>query len=339
MNAATINRTSFLFAFGLPALIIIAATIIAFTPLIVTYPELAIGVTYDLTLSAPLLYLFLIRKTNLPKTTVILFFVGGVFIASFLLPKDQQFHLNIVKLWLLPVVEISGLAFISFSAYRTFQTYKSFKGKSSDVFTILRETCRKPIKIPMLANVFAFEIAVLYYTFFSWKKFKPNEQTFSYHKKNGTVILFGVIIFLITVETLVFHILIIQWNVIVAWILTISSLYVSLQLFAHIKAIFQRPIEITGGKLFVRYGLFGDSEIDLQNIEKIEFSSVLPDEKEGVKRLSLLGELEQFNTKIHLKNEAELNGFYGIKSNFKTLLLYIDETEKFKKLIEQNDSN
>ena len=121
--------------------------------------------------------------------------------------------------------------------------------------------------------------------------------------------------------------------------MTISSLYVSLQLFAHIKAIFQRPIEISDEKLFVRYGLFGDAEIDLKILKRLNFLPCCPHEKEGVKRLSLLGELEQFNTKILLKHEAELNGFYGIKSKCKTLLLFVDETEKFKNLITTNDAN
>ena len=60
MNAATLNRNSLLIVYGLPALIIIAATGLALTPLMAKYPEIAIGITYALTLTAPLLYLFLI---------------------------------------------------------------------------------------------------------------------------------------------------------------------------------------------------------------------------------------------------------------------------------------
>lgn len=298
MNAATLNRNSLLLIYGLPALVILSATVIAFTPLIATYPELAVGITYDLTLSAPLLYLFLIRKTAIPKTTVVPIFVGGIVIASFLLPKEQQFHLDLIKIWLLPVIEIGGLAFISYTAYNTFKTFKSLKGKSSDVFEILRETCQKTIGIPILANVFAFEIAVFYYALFGWKKLEPNETNFTYHKKSGKVPLFGIIIFLITVETFVLHVLVAEWNNIVAWVLTVPSTYFVVQLFAHLKAISQRPVEITDGKLFVRYGLFGDAEIDIENIENIEFLSVMPVQKERIKHLAILGELEQFNTAL-----------------------------------------
>ena len=114
MNTATINRFSLLFAYGLPPFIIVFAAGLALTPLVAQYPELAIGITYDLTLTAPLLYLFLTRKTQLPKITAIPIFVVGVFLASTLLPKDQQFHLNFIKTWFLPIVEIGIVGVIGF---------------------------------------------------------------------------------------------------------------------------------------------------------------------------------------------------------------------------------
>ena len=146
-------------------------------------------------------------------------------------------------------------------------------------------------------------------------------------------------IFLILMETLVLHILVARWSELIAWILTISSLYVSIQLFAHIKAMLQRPIEITDGKLHIRYGLFGDTEIGLDNIESVEFSNTNTSVEKGTKKLALFGDLEQTNTKITLKQEETLNGFYGFTSKYNSLLFYVDERDEFKKLIEQNDNS
>lgn len=339
MNVAILNRSSPLLIYGLPTLIIFCATTIAFTPFFAQHPELAIGITYDLTLSAPLLYLFLIRKTKIPKITVVPFFTVGIIIASFILPGEQQSHLDFIKFWIAPVVELGVLAFVGLSAYKTFQTYKFLKGKSSDVLTILRETCRKTLTFPILANVFAFEIAVFYYAFLSWKKSKPAANTFTYHKKNGAIALYAAFIFIISMETIVIHVLVAMWSALLAWILTLSSLYIVWLFFAHIKAILQRPIEVADDKVFIRYGLLGEAEIDLDNIESVELSSVPPAEKDDAKRISPLGELEQFNTIIQLKQESTTNGFYGIKSKYKTLLLFVDENQKFKQLITTNDTN
>lgn len=337
MKSATLNRTPLFLAFGLPALIIATAISIASSSLITAYPELAIAITYDLTISAPLFYLFFIRKTNISKKTAMPFFVLGIVLATFLVPVEQQFHLSLIKYWIFPIVELFVFGYIAWKVYKTVKFYQSAKKENSDILNILQETCQKVLGIPILANAVAFEMSVIYYGFFKWRKPTFDKNSFTYHQKSGKVAVFGAIIFIVAVETLVIHFLIAQWNEIVAWVLTLASVYVLLQIFAHLKAIYQRPIEISDDKLFIRYGLFGGVEIDLENIENIELTSVKPSEKEGVKQIALLGELEYFNTKIQLKNEAEFAGFYGVKNKFKTLLLFVDDNERFKQSIKITD--
>ncbi len=338
MFTLTESRGLQLLAYLILALIPIACLSIAFSSLIVEYPELATGITYDLTLTTSLLYLFLIWKTKIPKTTVVPFFVVGIIIASYILPADQQFHLGLIKTWVLPFVEISVLSFVGFSVYKTVKTFRKMKNQDSDVLTVLQKTSDKMFGIPLLANAIAFEIAVFYYGLIRWKKFAQSSNTFSYHKNSGKTALFLVIIFIIAIETVVLHILVAQWNVIIAWILTASSAYVLIQIFGHFKAIFQRPIEVIGDKLLVRYGLFGGAEIDLGNIKTVTSAAIKPNNMTGVKQVSLLADLEQFNTKIELNESASFSGFYGIKDEFKTLLLFVDEPEKFRELI-TNDSD
>jgi hypothetical protein len=334
MNALISNRTSLLLAYGLPALIIVVAVSIASTSLITAHPELAVGITYDLTLTAPLIYLFFIRKTKIPKMTVMPVFVGGIILASFLLPAGERFHLDLVKFWILPVIEVFVLGYIGFTVYKTVKTYRAVKSESTDILKILRETCRKTLGLPVLADAAAFELAVLYYGFLKWKKPLPAENAYTCHRTSGKIALYGAVIFILTIETIVVHILIAMWSELAAWILTLTSAYVILQLFAHLKALGQRPIEITEDRIFIRYGLFEGVEIERENIEDIEFSSVKTDRDKPFKQAALLGELEHFNMKIRLKNAAEFTGLYGMKSKFQTLLLFVDEKEKFKRLIE-----
>ncbi len=329
MNVANINFNSKIITFGLPLSIFLLAISLSLTNLLTVYPEFAVAVTYDLTLTAPLIYLFLIRKTQIPKLTVIPVFVLGVVTASLILPSENRFHLNLITTFVLPVAEIIAVTFFGITAYKSYKTYQSLSGKSADVLEILRKTCRTRIFSPRIAEMAAFEISVFYYAVLSWKK-SPRENTFSYHKKSGIIALYSIIIFIVAVETLVVHILVAMWSETAAWILTALSIYFLFQLFAHLKAVLQRPFEITRNKLYLRYGLFGDAMIETENIEKIEETSAPFEYEKGAKKLALLGGLEPHNLKIELKDEIVVKSFYGIESKAKTLYLFVDEIEEFK---------
>lgn len=337
MTKTFLNRSFYYLAYLFLAAIFTLSFVFSNTSLLIKYPELAVGITLDLTLMAPLLYAFVIWKTKIPKTTIVPFFVISTIIASNLVPADQQFYLSQIKTWVIPIIEIGVLGFLAFTVYKTVIAYRAAKDKDSDIFNVLFEVSNKLFGNKLFAKLLAFELAVIYFAFFSWRKPKLTANTFTYHKKSGKLVLYGAIIFIIVAEAIVIHILLAEWNFYVAWILTLSSLYLSLQLFAHFKAMYQRPIEIIGDKLYVRYGLFGGGKIELRNIERIESSMIKPNETENVKQVSLLGEIEQFNTKIQLKEKATFSGFYGKEDDYKTLLLFVDEKEEFKKLVSDSE--
>ena len=361
MKVKALSQASFLLIYGLPAFIIFTSVCIAFSPLLILYPELAVGVTYDLALTTPLLYLFLIRKKEIPKITVLPIFFLGVTIASFIIPIEQQFHLSIIKNWIFPMVEVSVLGYIGFSVYKIVKIYKSNKHETPDVYTILRltsqdliekiispqllinrfllQTDRKELNIKWYANLIAFEAAIIYYGLFKWRKPKLTQNQFTYHKKSGFIVLLGVIIFIITAETIVLHVLIEQWSRVIAWVLTIPGLYFVLQLFAHTKAVYLRPIELTDDKLILRYGLFGEAEIDLDNIEEIKFSLIVPSGDYKVVQMSIVKGFEQFNTQIYLKEEISVSRLYGFKAKCNALLFFVDENKKLMNMIKHNEFN
>jgi hypothetical protein len=140
---------------------------------------------------------------------------------------------------------------------------------------------------------------------------------------------------MIAVETFVLHILIAKWSMIAAWILTAFSIYFLFQIFAHGKAIFLRPVEIAGDKLFIRCGLLGDAEIELANIASIEQIAPSFTPADGEIKLSPLGDFSACNLKISLQTEAVLNGVYGKKKNFKAITLSVDEADIFRSEIEK----
>ena len=361
MTMTIFNRNSFYLIYGIPLLIFALSIGVAVSPLLWEHPELAIGVTYDLTITAPIIYLLLIRNTGIPKITVVPFITGGIFLGSFILPGEMQFHLNLVKYWILPAVELAVVGYVGFAAYKTIGIYKSVRNQDADVYTVLRLTCenifdqffskniavdrlmiekgKEPLKSRWYTNALSLEIAVFYYAFIGWKGAREVKGVFSYHKNSGFRLLYGAILFLLIAETVVLHIIIERWSFFAAWAITILSFYLAIQLFAHLKAMSQRPIEVRDETLFVRNGLFGEAEISLADIESIELSSIVPGETEGVVRASLLKDIEQFNTIVRVKTEKTFRGFYGMKSKFKTLLLYVDENIVFKKLIDKYESD
>lgn len=329
----TINIQKNLIIFGIPLLILILIFLITKSPLFKTNPDyLAIGITFDLLLTVPFIYFLLIRKTNIPKTTVFPFIILGVVLCSIILPSENQQYLNLFKTWILPIVELSVLLYVIYNVRKGIKSYKQKKDLSIDFFTALKNTCYeilpKNVVIPVVT-----EIAVFYYGFIYWKKRELKENEFSYHKDSGTITLLIAIIFIVVIETVVLHILLIKWSSFAAWILTFLSIYSGIQIFGFVKSMLKRPISIENNTLFLRYGIMNETTINLKNIDNIEISSKDIELNKETRKLSFLGELESHNIIIHLKEENELIGLYGIKRGYKNLALYVDDKVEFKNRI------
>lgn len=291
------------------------------------------AVTVDLLLTVPLAYFLLIRKSQIPKTTVIPVMIIGLLIGSYFLPKENQTYLDLFKTWALPVIEVSILTFVIIKARRVIKSYKKLKSVSPDFYETLKNFCveilPKKFVIP-----FATEVAVFYYGFVSWKTRKPSSNEFTYHKNSGTPSLLAAFIIIIVIETIALHFLLAQWTMTAAWILTGLSIYTAVQVLGFAKALERRPITITEKELLLRYGIMNESQISISDIESVVLSSTELEKDKLSKTLSPLGELESHNVIINLKRENTLIGLYGIKKKFKTIGLHIDEPSDFKEKIE-----
>lgn len=322
--------------FFLPLLVILSSVFIVVSGIFWQQPDaLAIGVTYDLVLTAPLLYLFLIRNKKIPKITVVSFFIGGLLLATFLLPDTYHFHLDLVWTYLFPLVELSLLSLVLYKTSQAIRSLRKNKG-TADFLTLLQATTEKVLGNRRVALVLSTELAVVYYSLFSWRKRLPQQASqFSYHRQNGAPAVYSVIIFLLLIETAALHFVAALWSPLFAWILTISSLHVCLQLFGHLRAMHLRPIALGHQRLYVRNGLMGDTEIFFDNIKSVGFVKQAPDNK-NTYHLSFLKMLEPYNLAIRLKEPVVVLGMYGIRKTCTTLLLNIDQKEIFKEKLDKN---
>ncbi len=257
----------------------------------------------------------------------------GLLLGSYFLPKGSQTYLELFKTWGLPVIELSVLTFVVLKVRSAIGQYKRLKGINPDFFSMLKSTCRE-ILPPRLVVLFATEVAVIYYGFINWWTSSPQKNEFTYHKESGSPALLGAFIFIIIIETFVFHLLLAQWSVVAAWVLSALSIYTAFQVFGFARSLAKRPILIDEDSLVLRYGILNEATIPFPDIDRIELSSKRA-EYSGFIKLSPLGELESHNVIIGLNKENTAVGLYGMKKRFTIIGLHIDEPKKFKEQVDR----
>lgn len=330
-NTTTLQRN--LIIFGIPLMIVCLMVLIANSSIFQNNANaVAIGITFDLVLTVPLVYFLLIRKTNIPVTTVVPFLILGIVVCSIILPPENQYYLNLFKTWALPVIELSIVSYIVYNIRKAVKQFKLNKDQSFDFFTTLKTTCSE-ILPKGLVMPFVTEIAVIYYGFIYWKKRTLRENEFSYHKESGTITLLIAIIFIVGIETVTVHVLLSKWSIIAAWIFTFLSIYSGIQIFGFLKSMLKRPISVEGNKVNLRYGIMSETTINIEDIVSVEITSKDFEKSKENRKLSILGELESHNMVIRLKNENTLTGLYGVKRTYKNLAIYVDDKQEFKNRI------
>lgn len=320
-------------SFGIPLVLFFVLIFLMKSSSINLSDKLSFAITVDLLLSVPLVYFLLIRKTQISKTTVIPVMFIGLLIGSYFMPKEDQTYLFFFKTWIFPIIEVSVFTFLIIKVRDKIKNFRESEGSAPDFYTILKSTCYEilPKRVVM---IIVTEIAVFYYSFISWKTKPLLENEFSYHKQSGTQALFGAFILIIIIETIAFHFLLALWSIVLAWVLTILSIYTTVQVFGFAKSLSKRPILLNNNSLTLKYGILNETEISFLDIEKIEISNRLPIKDLSLAMLSPIAKFENHNVLIYLNNENEIVNLYGMKKKFKVIGVFFDEPKKFKDKID-----
>jgi len=336
MTLLKTNRIVIL-TYGLPILVVLFSIALALSPILKQYPELATAITYDLVLTAPILFLLLSLRTNTPKIRAIPFFVGGIAIANILLPESGQEHLSYIKTYLLPLIEIVVLIVISLKIYKGLKTFRINSNVSSDFQIISRKSVIELFGESRYTSFLASEITMLYYAFFSWKPKKLIGTEFSNYKENASIAIAGAFLMIVCIETYAFHVILIKWSSITAWFLTGLSIYSAMGIIAHIKALLNRPSELTNEKLVIKNGLIADISIPLTEIDKIEkFSGELNSKELKIGNLGLGKESSNHNIAIHFNKGLTIQKIYGFTEECDILLIHMDEKNRFLNAVNTN---
>lgn len=324
-------------AIGVPVLVMLFLVGLTQTQLFQNSPDkLSNLILLDFLLTVPILFLFLSRRTQIPKFIFLYFILAGIFIAGFILPADQQDLLSQVRSILIPLVEIGLFSMVAYKLYSINKSFKEQEGEEEmEFFEKLKMACSEVLP-GKLSAVLATEIAVFYYLFAGKKKL-PGEHDFTYFEKSGIKAVLLVFLGLLVMEVVIVHILAERWSTSLAWLLSIFGAYACLQIAAILRSLDKHLISIDfkGELLKLRYGFVNSVDIPFENIDRIEKSSkTLQSEKQMVS-LSAFDMIDSHNIILHLKEEQTLNKFYGMKKDFKAIGFYIDEHKDF---LEQLDS-
>ncbi len=290
--------------------------------------ELYLGLTLDLLLTVPIVYWLFIRRTSIPKITVVPVFVLGVVIANQLIPEQHAGLLNTATTWVLPVVEMTVFAIVVLKVRKAMRLFRAKRSGSLDAADAIRAVATD--LIPGRAGTLAAtEMTVMYYVFIAGKKLKPLTNEFTIHRHSGTVAVLSILTFVVFIETVAVHALLQMWSATAAWILTLLSLYTAMQVIAVVRSLSRRPIRVDPRHVRVAYGLYAECLLDRSDIARVELSSRSVVADDGELKLSPLQDLEKHNVILHFNATQRIDMMYGITKDCDSLALYVDEPNKF----------
>jgi hypothetical protein len=160
------------------------------------------------------------RKLSLvPVVPVVLASVAG---AALTMPQDRALLGQFLKTVAIPY----EIGLVTWIALRVWRSTRRTRG-TDDMAERLREVAREVFPARRVADMLAFEIAVLYYSLFSWRA-QPREtggEAFTYHRKSGYGALLFALAIVTAAEVTPVHLLLARWSGVAAWTVTALSLY------------------------------------------------------------------------------------------------------------------
>lgn len=294
---------------------------------------LAGALTVDLVIILPVLYFALIvRPRRWPWITVIPFTLLCAYGTAWLLPLDHQVPLKSLHLLAAPI-ELGLLALIGWKASRMVRRFREgSRMGSSDFPERLRRAAVDIVGAPRVAEILASEISILYYGLTSW--FHPVEEstsTFTVHRKDSYGTLVVGILTVMGVEIIPVHLLANHLSgSLLAWTLTLLTLYGALWIVGDYQALKLRPMTVGASGLGFRLGLRWEALIPWDQV--ISFRRLNVSEKPGKNAVTLVT-VGQPVFVLETRNEITFRGIYGFRRKSHRLYFAVDQKEAFEEAV------
>jgi hypothetical protein len=257
--------------FAVAALAVVGACVaIVRSRVFAAHPDVAAwGITFDLTISIPLLYWFLIvRRGKARPLTVAPVFLLGTMLAAALLPASQQQFVKQLGRVAVPVAEV---LLVGALVHRIVLARRN-RSTSTDPYERIAAAARTLAGEGRVAAVIASEVALLYYALLGWR-LKPEERpgvALTFHERNGWGSLLAAVYVVIAAEGVGMHLLLREASPYAAWGWTALDLWAALWLLGDYQALRLRRTFLDDEALHLRYGLRWSAVIPREQIASIE---------------------------------------------------------------------
>jgi hypothetical protein len=258
-------------------------------------------------------------------------FLIGILLSGLILDSEKFEIVAVLKKWISPILELLVFLFLIKKFRKLNSDSKREKVNNIDFLFHCRNVFGNLLGNKKLGNIVASEISTIYYLFFSASKKKENSKFTSY-KESGVLAVLYALLMVLTIETITMHFVFARFGNVFAWVLTGLSIYTCLQFFAHIRAVKSRLSNIENNMLHLHMGLAADANIDIDNIKTIELTTKDYVGNDFVK-ISLFKKLESHNVRIDLYESIEVIKMFGLKTESKTILFFVDSPNEFKETI------
>lgn len=226
----------------------------------------------DFMISIPLgFYLLVVRPRKLTLLSVIPVIWLGYALSALALGSPEAGILPYLLSALLPV----ELAIAIREIRKLAKVYQSAKARSADPMVWFKDTMLYLVRKDVPANMTAAELSVWYYALLSWRGkpyVLPGEKAFSYHNAGGYLSMMLGLALAFPVEIVGVHILVSQWSITAAFVVTALSIYAVVWLLGDVRARIMRPVTIGADHVRLECGIQMHATIPFADIERICFS-------------------------------------------------------------------
>lgn len=275
-------------------------------------------------------YLLVVRPRRLTPLTVIPVIWVGYWLSAFALGSADAGVLPYLFAALMPV----ELAIAVRECLKVAKVYKSAKKASADPMVWFKETMLYLVRKDAPASMAAAELSVWYYALLSWRRKSyvlPRESAFSYHNAGGYMNMMLGLALAFPVEIIGVHLLISQWSVAAACIVTALSAYAAIWLIGDARARVMRPVAIGEDCVRLECGIQMEAVVPLSDIEKVCFSENDTGVLEKEDKLNY-GTFYQANIWIVAKRPIEVRTMLG-KKCVRAIGLSLDDVSRFVKVM------
>jgi hypothetical protein len=281
------------------------------------------GVTFDLTISIPLLYWFFVVRTGKARLlTIVPVFLIGTMIAARLVPGGQQQFLHQLGLVVVPAAELLLIG----ALIRRVIAARKERNTSSDPYDRIATAAKTLAGEGIVADVITSEIATFYYALFGWKQQpEPREHAVTFHQRNGWSTILVCIFVLIAAEGLAMHLFLARWSTLAAWGWTALDLWAVLWLLGDYQGLRLRRSWIDDEALHIHYGLRWTLTIPRELIASVdEVRNEGEWKRKDVLKIAILDEPRWL---IALREPMVARGMAGIRKEVRALAILPDQDE------------